>query len=304
MPRQHWLPSLSLLTGALVWGLIWFPMRALDAGGTDGLVASVATYFVALVAAGCELLWFRLRLHRQQLGILIGLGLAAALCNLGYVVATIHGEVMRVLLLFYLSPVWTAILARVLLRERLSVTGFLVMLLALAGAVLMLWQPGGALPLPASPAEWLGVAAGIGFALNNVLSRRAAAVPIQWRNFSIFAGCVVCGGALLPWLPNSAALHPSGDSVALIVLIGGCLYATNLVVQFGLAHTAANRAIVIFLSELIFAAISSWWLAGESMSLREWGGGALIILAALLSGRAEAAASETLPGTPARQTSG
>ena len=31
---------------------------------------------------------------------------------------------------------------------------------------------------------------------------------------------------------------------------------------------------------------------------------ALIILAALLSGRAEAAASETLPGTPARQTSG
>ncbi len=48
----------------------------------------------------------------------------------------------------------------------------------------------------------------------------------------------------------------------------------NLVVQYGLTQTPANHAIVIFLFELVVAALSSWLLAGEAMGLKEWLGGA------------------------------
>jgi drug/metabolite transporter (DMT)-like permease len=58
-------------------------------------------------------------------------------------------------------------------------------------------------------------------------------------------------------------------------------------VQFGLAHTSANRAIVIMLSELVFAAASSYLLAFEHISWRDLVGGAMLVAAALYSGRLE-----------------
>ena len=67
------------------------------------------------------------------------------------------------------------------------------------------------------------------------------------------------------------------------------MLVVNLVVQFGLTHTPANRAIVvIMLTEVGFAAISSWFLAGESLGPREWAGGAMIIAASLFTAKMDA----------------
>jgi drug/metabolite transporter (DMT)-like permease len=69
------------------------------------------------------------------------------------------------------------------------------------------------------------------------------------------------------------------------LLIGALLLVTNFVVQFGLTNTPANPAIVIMLSEVGFAALSSWLLAGETIGAREWIGGAMIVAASLFSTR-------------------
>ena len=42
---------LGLLTGALVWGLIWYPYRVLEEHGLSGIQATLATYAVALLLA-------------------------------------------------------------------------------------------------------------------------------------------------------------------------------------------------------------------------------------------------------------
>ena len=39
----------ALLSGALVWGLIWYPYRVLRDLGVDGIAATSLTYGVALV---------------------------------------------------------------------------------------------------------------------------------------------------------------------------------------------------------------------------------------------------------------
>jgi drug/metabolite transporter (DMT)-like permease len=65
----------------------------------------------------------------------------------------------------------------------------------------------------------------------------------------------------------------------------------NIAVQEGLAGVAANRAIVIFLTELVFAALAAYFLAGESMTPQRWVGGAMIVAASLFSGRLEAGRS-------------
>jgi drug/metabolite transporter (DMT)-like permease len=56
-------------------------------------------------------------------------------------------------------------------------------------------------------------------------------------------------------------------------------------VQYGITHTPVTRASVIFLFEIVVAAVASYYLADEAMTMREWVGGSLIVAAALLAAR-------------------
>ena len=281
--RETRVAVFALLTGALIWGLIWYPYRILRDAGVEGIVASTTSYFIAFVIG--------LVLFRRQLGqvrfswTLFWLALSAGGCNLGYVLATLEGEIVRVLLLFYLAPLWTVLLSRFLLGERLSGYGVFVIALSLSGAATVLWQPSVGLPMPQDVADWLGLGAGFMFALFNVLSRLARGVSIEARSMIAFAGVVLSGVGLM--LFGLAVPHiPSAISVWLLLgLIGVVLVLVNLVVQYGLSRVASNRAIVIMLSEVGFAALSSWLLAGEALGLREWMGGTLIVAAGILSAR-------------------
>ena len=272
----------SLLTGATIWGLIWHPYRVLEGMAVSPALAATLTYFVAFLL-GFPL--FRRQLASFRPSWMMALiGLVAGGCNLGYVLATVHGEVMRVLLLFYLAPLWTVLLARLLLNEKVSPGGTAVIALSLAGAIVMLWQPSLGMPLPEKGAEWLGLAAGFLFAFANVLIRKAHDLSIEVKSMAVFAGVVTVGVCVLPFEPSPVVLPPMAGWL-LIGVIGVVLLATNLFVQYGLMHTPANQAIVIFLFELVVAALASWLLAGEAMTLQEWIGGAMIVAASLFSGK-------------------
>lgn len=284
--REQRAASLALVVGALIWGLIWYPYRLLRDAGIDGVLAPTLAYGLAFLFG--LLLFRRWRQGLRWSWPLAGLALAAAGCNLGYVLATLHGEVVRVLLLFYLAPLWTVLLARLLLGERLHRFGVFVVLLSLAGAATILWQPGTAFPLPHDVADWLGVVAGLSFALFNVLSRYAHDISIETKSMTGFIGVVLVGAAVLaggvqPPTVASGAAH--GSSWLLLMLIGAVLVAVNLIVQYGLARVPSNRAIVIMLSEVAFAALGAWLLAGEAIGLREWVGGAMIVTASVFSSK-------------------
>ncbi|WP_439536823.1 DMT family transporter [Methyloversatilis sp.] len=298
VPRSRRLPSAALLCGGIVWGLIWYPYRVIEAAGMGGVTATFITYALAFLF-GLIPLWPVLRTTRPSLW-LVALALAAAGTNLGYVLGALDGEVMRVLLLFYLSPLWTVLLSRLLLGERLSRIGAGVIALSLAGAVVMLWRPELGLPWPQGSAEWMGLGAGICFAGVNVMVRRTAHIAIEQKVMAVFLG-VIAVAPFAAWLRGEsplseiAAIGP--ETWAVLIILGGVLVVVNLVVQYGITFVSANAAIALFLFELVVAALSSWWLAGEAMGVKEWAGGAMIIAASLFSGHLE-------PAQAARDTSG
>jgi drug/metabolite transporter (DMT)-like permease len=286
------LAPFSLLVAASTWGLIWYPYRLLEAEGLSGSVSSLLTY-----ALGILPLLFLTRRGRWlapagQWGWLLAVALSAGWTNLAYVLAVIHGEVMRVMLLFYLAPLWTLGFARLILKEHAGPWGLAVIGLALAGAYVMLgtspglaWQ----LPLPANGAEWLGLASGIGFALTNVVSRRARGIPIETRSLWTFLGVTAIAGVfvLAEGLPAGLVLSLGPGHWLLLAGTTLALVLATFTVQYGLAHTPANRAVVIMLFELVVAALSSQWLAGEMMGPREWIGGAMIVAATVFSMKLE-----------------
>lgn len=298
------LPTLALLAGASFWGVVWYPFRLLNQAGVDGLWATLFTYGLALIVGIAVFPRHALAALRiTPLSLLMGLAIGWS--NLAYVLAVLEGEVMRVLLLFYLAPLWTPPFARLLLGERLNGAGLAVMALALVGAGIMLWRPELGVPWPRGRAEWYGLAAGVLFALGNVLVRRLEAMSDASKSIVIWTGVAF---AALVHLPQSGVSADRAWSLALghapmIAAIGATLAAMGLALQYGLSRLPANRAIVILLSELVVAAVAAYFLAGESLRAADWLGGTLIVSATLASGWMEPRRDPPAPA-PASPPSG
>ena len=282
------LPVSALLAGAVIWGLLWYPYRLLEQAQIHGPIATAITYALALLMG---LIAFRNRLRRSRIfdgqsHLLLCIGLFAGWANLAYVLGVVHGEIMRVLLLFYLAPLWTILFARLLLNEQLSLHGYLVITLSLTGAVVMLWQPEGGFSLPSTYGDWMGLSAGFMFALSNVLSRKDQTHDIQLKSLAVWVGVTLIASGyslLLRDLPVLAGM--SVNTYLLLAGVGLIVFVLSLVVQYGLTYVPANQAIVIMLFELVAAAIAAHFLTDEVMAVREWVGGLMIVSASLFSAR-------------------
>lgn len=286
--KQNVFPVAALLIGAAIWGLLWYPYRLLEQDGISGQVSTAITYSIAL---SLGLVLFRKSVRASHIfggepHLLFWIALFAGWTNIAYILGIIHGEVMRVLLLFYLAPLWTTLFARLLLNEKLSLHGYLVIAVSLAGAVTMLWQPESGFPLPSSYGDWMGLSGGIMFALMNVLIRKDQYHSIQLKSLALWLGVMLVGLGHSLLLPAPFALADiSVGSWLLMLGVGLVVFALSLIVQYGLTHIPANRAIVIMLFELVVAAVAAYFLANEAMALKEWVGGAMIVSASLFSAR-------------------
>jgi len=196
---------------------------------------------------------------------------------------------MRTMLLFYLSPLWTLLLARFWLKESITKAGVFSIVVSLIGAYIMLAGPFSAVvshvPLPRNSSEWFAVLAGIGFSLSNVITRKASHLSLRAKSFTVWIG--VMGSALLVALfvgesfPTPNVLNT--NSWFIMVGIAILLIFSTLFVQFGITQLTAIRASVLFLFELIVAAVAAYYLADEQMQLNEWIGGGLIIIASFIA---------------------
>ena len=288
-PAPFLWPALALTLNAFVWGTSWWPFRQLEERGLHPLWATAMIYAVAVLV----IVVLRPRavgqlLRTPALWILVA---ASGTTNAAFNWAVTIGDVVRVVLLFYLMPLWAVLLARLVLREPLTRTAGARVLLALAGAAVVLWpaERSGwdALPLPRSLPDWLGVIGGFSFALNNVMLRREAQRPEEGRALAMFAGGMTVAGVLALALSGGGAVGappaPATGWLGIVAALALLFLAGNLALQYGAARLPANVTSVVMLTEILFASVSALALGGGSLDGQLFLGGALILLAALLS---------------------
>jgi drug/metabolite transporter (DMT)-like permease len=273
----------ALVVNAFVWGVSWWPFRELHALGLHPLWSTSLVYLVSLLLV----LATRPRAVRAfaREPLLWVLAIACGVTNVGFNWGVVLGDVVRVVLLFYLMPAWSVLLAWPILGERPTPARIARMLLALAGVAIVLRRDGASWPLPQGMADWLAIAGGFSFALNNILLRRLKGVAAESRVLAMFAGgtglaalagCIgVAEGMLQP--PAGAAWIP------LAIALGFAFLASNLCLQYGASRLPAHTSALVMLSEVVFASFSSVWLGAAHLTADTVLGAACIVAAAAWS---------------------
>ena len=288
-------PVLALLVNAFVWGVSWWPFRQLAALGLHPLWATTVIY---VLSAAVIVAWrpgsLRQLATEPALWLIF---IASGTTNATFNWAVSIGDVVRVVLLFYLMPLWALLLARLILKEALTRAAVARVALAMIGAMLVLSHGaapghGGATPpvtggSPRLP-ELLALLGGFAFALNNVMLKRQSARPEEGRSLAMFVGGAVVAGVTAVALSGSAAAGlrwPAGVAAWGLPAFGlaFAFMASNLCLQYGAARLSAAATAVVMPCEVLFAALTAVWWGGATLHPTVLAGGALILLATVTS---------------------
>jgi drug/metabolite transporter (DMT)-like permease len=262
-----------------------------------GLWTTLLVYSSSLLLGGL-VFWRRLSEFSQAPGLLAVIALSNGWLNVAFFLAVIDGHVVRVILLFYLSPLWTTLLGWLVLREYITLWSVATLVVAMTGAMIMLWDTSLGFPWPQHYTDWLGISAGISFSISNVTVRKLQYISVRTKTVSAWLGGSLVAAA---WIViGDVAVPQAGIEVWGWTLVIGTamIIVMTITVQYGVTHMPVYRSAVILLFELIAAAVSAQWLSDEVIAVKEWIGGGLIMLAGYLSARAmmkQPQSGETIP---------
>lgn len=274
----------ALLGGAVLWGLFWWPLKELNAVGIHGsFVQAVAYGLPALVLLPWAL---RNPPRRDQAGLLLLIALLGGWANASFATSLTYGSVVRVLLLFYMAPVWTLLAARLFLGEPFTRLRLTALALALAGLAFTLGGPE-ILAAPLSAIDLLALSSGLAFALNNVAIRAGHGLPDAARAVAVFAGCALISIGFMAWNGQPVPALDTPHRLALAALALAWVLPGTLATFYGVARLDAGKAAILLLAELVVGVVSAVILGSEDLSLQEAAGGALILTAAVIEARTE-----------------
>lgn len=280
---------LVLLSASVAWGLTWIPLKHFAAFGLQGVSVTLVGHGSVGVLA---LLWlaYRRAAWGRSWRSLLPLATFGGLANLSFASAIVSGDVVRVMVLFYLLPAWGVLGGWLLLRERVDTLRRLTVLGALGGAFLIL---GGVKVLSQRPSlvDVLSVVSGMALALHNVLFRKLTSVSVPDKVATMFLGCLLWAVplTLLGVQPLPGAVPPT---VWLQLMAFGLVwvFAATVGTLWGVAHMEAGKSSVLIIMELVTAVASASLINGTGLRPIEWLGGVLIVGAAFLEARRPAEA--------------
>ncbi|NKB75907.1 MAG: EamA family transporter [Gammaproteobacteria bacterium] len=281
LDKLGWAKLAAIFSG-LIFGIYWIPLREMESSGFIGLWSVSVFNLIGLLLIlpllahrWRQLIPGRTKLH---LGTLIS-GVAFVL----YAGAFLYTEVIRVIVLFYLLPIWGFLLARVVAGEKITKIRGLSMFLGLSGLVAICGVDQG-IPLPTNAGDWMALSAGILWAFASMLMLTDQDDAINYTLGFLFWSATISiiasfAGTLYGVIPTPIWPELSRVVVWLIpfgiIIIIPAAFAT----MYGPSQLNPGTVGLLFMTEISVGTITAALLAGEPFGLKEVIGVALITLA-------------------------
>lgn len=275
--------TLACLFAGAVWGLFWLPLRGLEQAGLHSLwVTAVYLLFPGLLFLPV-LLWRWRHVRRAGLPLQLTVAASGAALTL-YSASILYTDVVRALMLFHLMPVWSILLARVVLKDRITPLRSVAVAMSIAGMLIM-FGLGAQFPVPRNAGDWMGLAAGLFWAVTMV---RVRCYP-QHGSVDLTAGfflwALVISAVAAVWLrpghmPAAEQVLPALPFLLLFILL--LLIPGTYASLWGPKYLNPGVVGLLFMTEIVVGAITAAFLAGEPFGPREFTGVVLITLASLL----------------------
>jgi drug/metabolite transporter (DMT)-like permease len=282
--RTIFLASLIVVCFGMLWGFYWLPLRQIDGLGLTGPRGTVAIMVVAVVLL---LPWgwrgrHALRgSHPMAIASLVLGGCSLLLYSLGL----LYGRVGIIVILFYLTPIWSTLIGRYLFGWPITGARVAALLAGVVGLLLMLGAEGG-MPIPRGLGEWLGLASGFFWAIASIgIKVKATAGPAE-STFLFAVGALLGGLILAPILaplPDLSALPAPGAVVGWVIFTGALWWALSIVgLLWATTKLEPARVGILMISEVLVSVASAALIAGEVLSPAELMGGTLVLVAGVL----------------------
>lgn len=298
MPRST--ANLALAGLATSWGLIAVLVAAVDLDAEP--LAFLRLALAAATLALAALLLSRTDALRpgDRLPALVVLGVMQGAHWLLFFEAVKLGSVALAVLTFYTAPLVLAVLAPVLLPERLSLVALGALVPGAAGVVLIALAGGEG---GGSASGW-ALAAGLGsavtYAVLVILSKRlllGRAEPLTVAFWDCFVGALAVAPALLA---AGRVLPQDGGEWGAVLLLGVVFTGLSTLAYTALLrHVTAQAAGILTFLEPVAAILLAWAVLDEELGPAALAGGALVVLAGaivVLLEPADAAVAEAPAG--------
>jgi drug/metabolite transporter (DMT)-like permease len=283
---HHYKIAIALAISAGAWGIYWLPQRILEEGGLTGGWGTISQMIIGVILLLPIAIWRKTKgkttgLEIPLTGFLIGGGF---IC---YALSFLLTDVVRALILFYMTPIWTTIFEILFLKKRPGLERVLTLSLALGG-LWIVFSKQTVIPLPENSGDWLALAGGALFSAGLVrleLIKTDGVFPIIFSFF--FFGTIfnIIAGFLLKEYLGPVPPIEAFVSMALFLIIISVFYfiPTGIVIFWSPSKLGAGLCSILFLSEIVVGVITSSILTNEPFGWREITGSSLIVIGGVLA---------------------
>ena len=283
---HHFKIAIALAISAGSWGIYWLPQRILEEGGLTGGWGTIAQMTIGVLILLPIAIWRKTKSRSTGFdlpltGLLMGGGF---IC---YALSFLLTDVVRALILFYMTPIWTTIFEILFLKKKPGVVRYLTLALALGG-LWIVFSKQTIIPLPENAGDWLALAGGAIFAgglIRLEIIKTDGVFPIIFSFF--FYGAlfnIVAGFLLAEYLGPMPAIE-SFVSMSLFLFLISVFYfiPTGIVILWTPSQLGAGLCSILFLSEIVVGVISSSILTNEPFGWREIAGSSMIVIGGILA---------------------
>ena len=284
--KHHFKIALALAVSAGAWGIYWLPQRYLEAGGLTGGWGTIAQMIIGVLLLLPIAIWrgFKKKDTGFELpvtGFLVGGGF---IC---YALSFLLTDVIRALILFYMTPIWTTIFEIMFLKKKPGWQRAVTLTLALTG-LWIVFSKNTILPLPENAGDWIALIGGDMFAGGMIrleIVKTDGVFPIIFSFFFYGALFNIAAGFILSEylgpMPNLDAFISM--SFFLICLSIFYFIPTGIVILWAPSKLGAGLCSILFLTEIVVGVVSSSILTDEPFGWREVVGSSMIVLGGILA---------------------